>query len=50
MDALIDPSFFGALPDEASWRPELRAALGETRSYEDLLDRDPPVRPGAACS
>jgi [glutamine synthetase] adenylyltransferase / [glutamine synthetase]-adenylyl-L-tyrosine phosphorylase len=39
MDAVIDPSFFGALPEE----PELAAALGrslrQAGSYEDFLDR-----------
>src|SRR6185369_7709415 len=39
MDAVIDPSFFGALPEEV----ELAAALGrflqQAQSYEDFLDR-----------
>ncbi|HUD88993.1 MAG TPA: bifunctional [glutamine synthetase] adenylyltransferase/[glutamine synthetase]-adenylyl-L-tyrosine phosphorylase [Xanthobacteraceae bacterium] len=38
IDALIDPSFFGALPDEKQLEVELIRALGETRGYEDVLD------------
>ena len=38
IDAMIDPSFFGALPDENRLADELKRALGETRGYEDLLD------------
>jgi glutamate-ammonia-ligase adenylyltransferase len=38
MDALIEPSFFGALPDAEKLAAELTAALKRARSYEDLLD------------
>jgi glutamate-ammonia-ligase adenylyltransferase len=39
MDGLIDPRFFGAMPDqkELSWR--LAATLKDADSYEDFLDR-----------
>jgi glutamate-ammonia-ligase adenylyltransferase len=39
MDALIDPSFFGALPDEAELGRRLEAALAQARYDEDLLER-----------
>ena len=39
MDALLEPSFFGALPDEAKLATELERSLAEARTYEDLLDR-----------
>ncbi len=39
LDAVIDPAFFGALPDEASLAASLDRSLAEARSYEDLLDR-----------
>jgi glutamate-ammonia-ligase adenylyltransferase len=39
IDALLEPSFFGALPDEAKLSQELTRSLGEARSYEDFLDR-----------
>ncbi len=38
IDSLIDPSFFGAAPDEQRLEAELAAALGEARGYEDVLD------------
>jgi glutamate-ammonia-ligase adenylyltransferase len=38
MDALIEPSFFGTLPDADKLNLELTAALKRARSYEDLLD------------
>jgi [glutamine synthetase] adenylyltransferase / [glutamine synthetase]-adenylyl-L-tyrosine phosphorylase len=38
IDLLIDPAFFGALPDENRLANELRRALGATRRYEDFLD------------
>ncbi len=38
IDPLIDPSFFGALPDKATLEAGLGRALGETRGYEDVLD------------
>ncbi|HMK79207.1 MAG TPA: bifunctional [glutamine synthetase] adenylyltransferase/[glutamine synthetase]-adenylyl-L-tyrosine phosphorylase, partial [Xanthobacteraceae bacterium] len=39
MDALIEPSFFGALPDAERLAAELARTLAQARSYEDLLDR-----------
>ena len=39
IDALLEPSFFGALPDEAKLAAGLKSSLGEAASYEDLLDR-----------
>jgi glutamate-ammonia-ligase adenylyltransferase len=39
MDALIEPSFFGALPDTGKLDGELKGSLAQASSYEDLLDR-----------
>ena len=39
MDALVDPSFFGALPDEAELGRRFSAALAQSRYDEDLLER-----------
>ena len=39
MDALVDPSFFGALPDEAEIGRRINAALAQSRYDEDLLER-----------
>jgi glutamate-ammonia-ligase adenylyltransferase len=39
MDALIDPSFFGALPDEAELCLRLEERLAQSRYDEDLLER-----------
>ena len=39
MDAVIDPSFFGALPEEAELAAGLDRSLGQAGSYEDFLDR-----------
>ncbi|HEY6832831.1 MAG TPA: bifunctional [glutamine synthetase] adenylyltransferase/[glutamine synthetase]-adenylyl-L-tyrosine phosphorylase, partial [Pseudolabrys sp.] len=39
MDALVDPSFFGALPDEEGLGQRLTAALAQSRYDEDLLER-----------
>ena len=39
MDALVDPSFFGALPDDAELGRRLNAALAQSRYDEDLLER-----------
>ncbi|MGE5534147.1 MAG: bifunctional [glutamine synthetase] adenylyltransferase/[glutamine synthetase]-adenylyl-L-tyrosine phosphorylase [Acidobacteriota bacterium] len=39
IDALVDPSFFGALPDEAELRARLDAALAQSSYDEDLLER-----------
>jgi [glutamine synthetase] adenylyltransferase / [glutamine synthetase]-adenylyl-L-tyrosine phosphorylase len=38
IDPLIDPSFFGALPDASRLEAQLARVLGETRSHEDVLD------------
>jgi [glutamine synthetase] adenylyltransferase / [glutamine synthetase]-adenylyl-L-tyrosine phosphorylase len=38
IDPLIDPSFFGSVPDEKQLAAALVPALGEARSYEDALD------------
>ena len=39
IDALIDPDFFGAMPDEAKLTAALERSLCQAASYEDLLDR-----------
>ncbi len=39
IDALLDPTFFGALPDEAALEARLTALLAEAEDEEDLLDR-----------
>jgi [glutamine synthetase] adenylyltransferase / [glutamine synthetase]-adenylyl-L-tyrosine phosphorylase len=39
MDAVIDPGFFGALPQEAELAAALEASLAQASSYEELLDR-----------
>jgi glutamate-ammonia-ligase adenylyltransferase len=39
MDALIEPSFFGALPEDEKLGAELSHSLAQAASYEDLLDR-----------
>jgi len=39
MDALIDPSFFGALPEDAELAAGLMRSLQQSESYEDFLDR-----------
>ncbi len=38
IDPLLEPSFFGALPDAEQLADELSRKLGETTSYEDALD------------
>src|SRR5580704_1454688 len=38
IDPLIEPSFFGALPDETQLEAELARRLHETSGYEDVLD------------
>ena len=38
IDPLIDPTFFGALPDAARLEAELAQALDAARGYEDMLD------------
>lgn len=39
MDALVDPSFFGALPDELHLGQRFETALARSRHDEDLLER-----------
>jgi glutamate-ammonia-ligase adenylyltransferase len=39
MDAVIDPSFFGALPEETEIAASLERSLQQAASYEDFLDR-----------
>ena len=39
MDAVIDPSFFGALPEESQLADGLARSLGQAASHEDFLDR-----------
>ncbi len=39
MDAVIDPSFFGALPEEDELRAVLDRSLVQSGGYEDFLDR-----------
>ncbi len=39
IDALLEPGFFGALPDETKLASELARALQQSTSYEDFLDR-----------
>src|SRR5206468_3876144 len=39
MDAVIDPSFFGALPEEADIAAVLARSLTQAASDEDFLDR-----------
>ena len=39
MDALVDPSFFGMLPDDVAMTQRLDAALALSRYDEDLLER-----------
>lgn len=39
IDPLLEPGFFGSLPDEAKLRAEWERAIGQNISYEDFLDR-----------
>jgi len=39
MDALIDPAFFGAVPDATKLTAALDTTIGQATSYEDMLDR-----------
>jgi glutamate-ammonia-ligase adenylyltransferase len=39
MDAVLDPAFFGALPDEAALGRALATTLGQATTFEDFLDR-----------
>jgi glutamate-ammonia-ligase adenylyltransferase len=38
IDPLLDPTFFGSLPDEKKLEADLARTLGETRGYEEVLD------------
>ena len=39
MDGLIDPRFFGAMPDQRELSQRLAATLSDANSYEEFLDR-----------
>ncbi|PLX39084.1 MAG: bifunctional [glutamate--ammonia ligase]-adenylyl-L-tyrosine phosphorylase/[glutamate--ammonia-ligase] adenylyltransferase [Hyphomicrobiales bacterium] len=39
LDALLDPAFFGTVPDADELAERLTRSLGEARDYEDRLDR-----------
>ncbi|MEX0752459.1 MAG: bifunctional [glutamine synthetase] adenylyltransferase/[glutamine synthetase]-adenylyl-L-tyrosine phosphorylase, partial [Xanthobacteraceae bacterium] len=39
IDPLLEPEFFGALPDETKLAAELGRALEQANTYEDFLDR-----------
>jgi [glutamine synthetase] adenylyltransferase / [glutamine synthetase]-adenylyl-L-tyrosine phosphorylase len=39
IDPLLDPAFFGPLPDETKLGKNLQLSLGQSRSFEDVLDR-----------
>lgn len=39
MDAVLDPAFFGALPDDIQLQQAFAASLGQADTYEDFLDR-----------
>src|SRR5204863_3742187 len=39
MDAVIDPGFFGALPEESELAAELARSVREAAGHEDFLDR-----------
>ncbi|MBX9778174.1 MAG: bifunctional [glutamine synthetase] adenylyltransferase/[glutamine synthetase]-adenylyl-L-tyrosine phosphorylase [Xanthobacteraceae bacterium] len=39
IDAVVDPSFFGALPEEAELTAALKRSVSQSGSYEDFLDR-----------
>jgi [glutamine synthetase] adenylyltransferase / [glutamine synthetase]-adenylyl-L-tyrosine phosphorylase len=39
MDGLIDPRFFGAMPDQRELSARLSATLADADSYEEFLDR-----------
>jgi [glutamine synthetase] adenylyltransferase / [glutamine synthetase]-adenylyl-L-tyrosine phosphorylase len=38
IDPLVDPGFFGALPDEAGLRENLERSLADVRGFEAMLD------------
>ena len=39
MDGLVDPRFFGAMPDRQELSARLATTLGDANSYEEFLDR-----------
>jgi glutamate-ammonia-ligase adenylyltransferase len=39
MDGLVDPRFFGAMPDQGELSARLAATLADADSYEEFLDR-----------
>src|SRR4030081_3626371 len=39
VDGLMDPRFFGAMPDQRELSARLAATLAEAHSYEEFLDR-----------
>nr|WP_246329558.1 bifunctional [glutamine synthetase] adenylyltransferase/[glutamine synthetase]-adenylyl-L-tyrosine phosphorylase [Chthonobacter rhizosphaerae] len=39
MDAVLEPAFFGTVPDAAELDRRLDVTLGESRAYEEVLDR-----------
>ena len=39
MDSLLEPAFFGALPDSDQLEKALARTLGQAETFEDLLDR-----------
>ena len=39
MDGVMEPAFFGALPDEAQLEKALLATFGQSDTFEDFLDR-----------
>ena len=39
IDTLLDPAFLGPWPDEAKLAKKLQLSLGQSRSFEDVLDR-----------
>ncbi|MEP3274865.1 MAG: bifunctional [glutamine synthetase] adenylyltransferase/[glutamine synthetase]-adenylyl-L-tyrosine phosphorylase [Stappiaceae bacterium] len=39
LDSVLDPAFFGAMPDRDAFVRRLERSLGDARSYEDILDR-----------
>jgi glutamate-ammonia-ligase adenylyltransferase len=38
LEAVLDPSFFGPIPDRATMRKSLEASLAHARDYQDVLD------------
>ena len=48
VDGLIDPRFFGAMPDRRELSARLAATLEDAHSYEEFIDCD--YSAGKACS